>query len=133
MNFADFIVKYQGKKVDYDKVDGAQCVDLFRQYCKDMGIPHTGAVEGAKDLWYKFSENREKEFFNRFSSAMAMPGDVIIWDESKSNKYGHVALVVMTCNRDEVLVFEQDGFAQDGAKFAVRGLKSALGILRAKV
>ncbi len=47
MTLDEFVKKYLGKKVDYDGQYGAQCVDLFRQYCKDvLGIPHTGGVIG---------------------------------------------------------------------------------------
>lgn len=28
MNFTDFINTYNGKKIDYDKAAGVQCVDL---------------------------------------------------------------------------------------------------------
>jgi len=134
MTFAEFIVKYDGKQVDFDKVYGSQCVDLFRQYCKDViGCPHTGAVDGAKDLWFNFSDNDEKKYFVRFTSNQARFGDVIIWDATTTNKYGHVALVVQAYQQDKVLVFEQNGFAQDGAKFAIRDLKSSLGILRKRV
>ena len=133
MNFADFIIKYNGKKVDFDGEDGPQCMDLYRQYCQDViGCPHTGTVnpDGAKALYLKFSDRKEKEYFNRFSPNLARFGDVIVWDATATNKYGHVAIVVEAYQQDEVLVFEQDGFKQDGAKFAIRGLKSALGILR---
>lgn len=55
MNLIAFVNTYCRKKVDFDGAYGAQCVDLFRQYCKDvLGLPHTGAVEGAKDLWLKY-------------------------------------------------------------------------------
>ena len=51
MTLEDFIITYIGKKVDFDGSYGAQCVDLFRQYNKDVwGNPHTGAVKGAKDF-----------------------------------------------------------------------------------
>ena len=132
MTTAEFIVKYQNTKVDYDGEDGPQCVDLYRQYCKDMGIPHTGSVnpDGAKALYLKFSERREKEYFNRFNSNLARFGDVIVWDATPTNKYGHVAIVVEAYQQDKVLVFEQDGFAQNGTQFKIRDLKSALGILR---
>lgn len=132
MNTAEFIVKYQNTKVDYDGEDGPQCVDLYRQYCKDMGIPHTGSVnpDGAKALYLKFSERREKEYFNRFNSNLARFGDVIVWDATPTNKYGHVAIVVEAYQQDKVLVFEQDGFAQNGTQFKIRDLRSALGILR---
>lgn len=135
MTFGEFIVKYQNTKVDFDGEDGPQCVDLYRQYCKDMGIPHTGSVnpDGAKALYLKFSERKEREYFNRFNSNLARFGDVIVWDATPTNKYGHVAIVVEAYQQDKVLVFEQDGFAKNGTQFAVRDLKSALGILRKKV
>lgn len=135
MTFGEFIVKYQNAKVDFDGEDGPQCVDLYRQYCKDMGIPHTGSVnpDGAKALYLKFSERKEREYFNRFNSNLARFGDVIVWDATPTNKYGHVAIVVEAYQQDKVLVFEQDGFAKNGTQFAVRDLKSALGILRKKV
>ncbi len=132
MTPGDFIVKYQGKKIDFDNAYGAQCVDLFRQYCQDVvGCPHTGAVEGAKDLWFRFSDNKEKMYFNRFNAVQAKYGDIIVWDGTASNKYGHVALVV-AIHKDEVLVFEQNGIKQEGCTFAVRSLLSALGVLRRK-
>ena len=48
MTLSEFITKYDRKIVDYDGAYGAQCVDLFRQYSKDvLGIKeHTGAVRG---------------------------------------------------------------------------------------
>ena len=54
MELSDFVRKYDGCKVDFDGVYGAQCVDLFRQYAKEcLVIPeHTGSCStsgGAKD------------------------------------------------------------------------------------
>ena len=133
MTVAEFIVKYQNTKVDFDGEDGPQCVDLYRQYDKDViGCPHTGTVnpDGAKALWLKFSERKEKEYFNRFSSNMARFGDVIVWDATPTNRFGHVAIVVEAYQQDKVLVFEQDGFAKNGTQFKIRDLRSALGVLR---
>ena len=36
MTYNDFINKYLGKAVDYDRVAGVQCVDLADQYLKDI-------------------------------------------------------------------------------------------------
>ena len=134
MTLAEFAAKYSGKKVDFDKEYGAQCVDLFRQYCQDViGCPHTGAVEGARDLWFKFSDNDEKLYFDRFSPWFVQPGDVAIWDETANNKYGHVAIVLLVDNKaKELLVLEQNGFAQDGVKLTVRGWSNLIGVLRKK-
>ena len=131
MTLFEFAAKYCGKKVDYDKAYGPQCVDLFRQYCHDFGIPHTGAVEGAKELWELFAENDEKKYFNRFNATYAMPGDVLIEDATATNRYGHVS-IVLAADSLKALVLQQNGFTQEGCELAVRDLRNALGILRRK-
>ncbi len=133
MKLEEFIKKNTGKKVDYDKRYGAQCVDLFRQYCQDvLCIPHTGGVEGAKDLFINYEKmEKEKRYFSKITGTSFIPGDVAIWAESSTNKYGHVAIIVGTIN-DDLIVFEQDGFKQDGAKIALRSTDRLLGVLRKK-
>lgn len=133
MKLEEFIKKNTGKKVDYDKRYGAQCVDLFRQYCQDvLCIPHTGGVEGAKDLFINYEKmEKEKRYFSKITGKHFIPGDVAIWAESSTNKYGHVAIVVGTIN-DDLIVFEQDGFKQDGAKIVLRSCDRLLGALRKK-
>ena len=59
MTLEEFVKKYIGKKVDYDGVFGSQCVDLFRQYVKDVLkiAEHTGSCStsgGAKDLFLDY-------------------------------------------------------------------------------
>lgn len=132
MKISEFIKKYNGKKVDFDKAFGCQCVDLFRQYCNDvLGIPHTGTVEGAKDLYINYAKlPGEMNHFNRIATRFPRIGDVVIWDKTPSNKYGHVAICIGNL-ADEIIVFEQNGFAQDGAKIVTRE-KNILGVLRYK-
>lgn len=136
MNLREFIIKYNGKKVDFDGAFGAQCVDLFRQYNKDVwGNPHTGAVEGAKDLVKKYSNLEiEKKLLNLVpvNTNFVFPGDVAVWGETAGNKYGHVAIVVLVLNEKNLVVFEQDGFKQDGAKLNVRPVENIIGFLRNK-
>ena len=132
MKLDEFINKHINTKVDFDKAFGAQCVDLFRQYCKDvLNIPHTGAVEGAKDIFLNYGKlPLEQKYFKKYSTNNPKPADVIIWNETKTNKYGHIAIVVSTLSNYKVLVFEQVGFKQDGAKLAIRTTENMLGILR---
>ena len=132
MKLDEFINKYINTKVDFDNAFGAQCVDLFRQYCKDvLNIPHTGAVEGAKDVFLNYDKlPLEQKYFKKYSTNNPKPADVIIWNETKTNKYGHIAIVVSSLSNNKVLVFEQDGFKQNGAKLAIRTIENTLGILR---
>lgn len=141
MTLVEFLNGNTGKLVDYDGVYGAQCVDLFRQFAKDvLNIPeHTGAVNGAKDLFTNYSNlPKERQYFHKFAiseivcgDTYLMQGDIAIFDSTKTNPYGHVAIVVST-NGQRVIVFEQDGFKQDGAKFNEYDVRSILGILRRK-
>ena len=137
MELTDFINRWAGTKIDFDGHYGAQCVDLYRQYCKDvLQIPHTGLVEGAKDIYLNYDRMlREKWYFDRipFSESLEMKlGDVVIWGKSQSNEYGHVAIFISKVDNEKVLVFEQDGFRQDGAKLRLRKAENILGILRCK-
>lgn len=132
MKLDEFINKYINTKVDFDNAFGAQCVDLFRQYCKDvLNIPHTGAVEGAKDIFLNYDKlSLEQKYFKKYSTNRPEPSDVIIWNETKTNKYGHIAIVVSSLSNNKVLVFEQDGFKQNGAKLSIRTTENMLGVLR---
>jgi hypothetical protein len=115
------------------------CVDLFRQYCTDvLLIPqHTGAVEGAKDLFLRYDTLPiEQKYFVALSKAELeyfplLSGDVLIFGETKTNKYGHVAILLQQYS-DNLLVFEQNGLKQDGAKLAFRSFDNLIGVLRHK-
>ena len=56
-------------------------------------------------------------------------GDILIWDKTASNKYGHVAILVALYNTKYFIVLEQDGFAQDGCKLAFRSRENLRGCL----
>lgn len=135
MDLMEFVNKYHGKKVDFDGAFGFQCTDLFRQYCKDvLRAGHTGAVEGAKDLYLNYANlPAECKYFDRISIQNGSPeiGDVLVWGATSKNKYGHVAICLgYDSVNDVIVVFEQDGFKQDGAKVAVRKRDNLLGVLR---
>lgn len=131
MSISEFFNKYCGKKIDFDGAYGFQCVDLFRQYCHDVvGSPHTGAVKRAKELFTQYdSLPVEKEYFTRIPASDVKyykTGDVIVWG---TGTCGHVAIVV-GATPSGLVVFEQDGYAQDGAKFSIRTYGGVLGVLR---
>ena len=136
MTLENFIKKYNGKKVDFDGVYGAQCVDLFRQYTKEcLGIKeHTGPCAtsgGAKDLFLDYDKMPvEKKYFTRSKEKSYLPGDVLVWDQSPTNKYGHVAIFIGYLGKDTLLVFEQNGITQAGAEFWIRDRSNLLGYLR---
>lgn len=130
----EFVKKYEGKKVDYDGRYGAQCVDLFRQYCKDvLNVPHTGGVVGACELYTKYEAMPpEVKHFERIPYKAGMlpaAGDVVIFKPTTKNKFGHVAIVLSADNLS-MTVLEQDGFAQTGTYITEHKYYNALGFLR---
>ena len=133
----DFVKRYNGKKVDFDGVYGAQCVDLFRKYCDEgLGIEeHTGPCStsgGAKDLFLDYPKMPiEKKYFYRYTNKSYISGDVLIWDSTEKNPYGHVAILLAKLN-NSFIVFEQNGFEQSGAKITIREKSNLLGVLRKK-
>ena len=135
MTLEEFVKKYNGKKVDYDNAYGAQCVDLFRQYAKEcLGIPeHTGPCAtsgGAKDLFLDYNKMPvEKKYFYRSTQKNWIPGDVLIWDQSPTNKYGHVAIFLAYLG-NSFLVFEQNVITLNGAELNIRSRDNLLGYLR---
>lgn len=121
MTLKRFVVTYNGQKVDWDKAYGYQCVDLFRQYCKDvLNIEQCPSVDGAKDLW-------ENHGCLKQTTGSYAPGDVLIYGATKSNPYGHVCILVSLLDSDTFIVFEQNGFEQTGAKLTVRDKTNLLG------
>lgn len=138
MTLIEFIEKYQGKKVDFDGVYGAQCVDLFRQYAKEvLAIPeHTGpcaTTGGAIDLFQDYERMPiEKKYFTRSTNKNWKSGDILIWDKTPTNKYGHVAILIAVFDNSKFLVFEQNGITQAGAEIRVRDKTGLLGYLRRK-
>ena len=127
MTLTEFVLTWQGKKCDFDGKFGYQCVDLYRQYCKDvLNIPQTPAVEGAKDI---FDKPGSLNVTPDSLTADYSKGDILIWNSSKTNKYGHVAILVAIYNTKYFIVLEQDGFKQDGVKLAFRSRENLRGCL----
>ena len=135
MTLEEFVKVYNGRKIDYDGVYGPQCVDLFRQYVWDvLGIKeHTGSCAssgGAKDLFLDYDKMPiEKKYFIRSKQKNWVQGDVLIWDKTDKNQFGHIAIYLGKIN-NTFIVFEQDGFLKDGAKINIRGRENLLGYLR---
>lgn len=131
MNLEDFIKNYENQKIDFDGFYGSQCVDLFRQYSKEvLGIKeHTGAVNGAKELYINFElmPLMKKHFQKVFA---ARKGDLVVFNGTENNPYGHIAIVIYATPKT-IITFEQDGFNQDkGCYFNFWNYDRVLGFLR---
>jgi N-acetylmuramoyl-L-alanine amidase len=113
VNLQEFVRQYDGKHLDWDGQFGAQCVDEARFYFREVcGLEKQPAgVIGARDFYLNFDRDQVlKENFIRIPNTpdlLPLPGDVVVWDKSPRNPYGHVAVFV----RGDVRAF--DSFDQN--------------------
>lgn len=112
-----FVRKYLYQPVDFDDSYGAECVDLFREYCKFLNFNKTESVSGASDLFTGYDTrlmlmNQFKRIPLSATTRGDFPrvGDCIIWD--KAPTYGHVG-ICLSADEDILLVFEQMGYSKD--------------------
>lgn len=125
ISLTQFIKKYLGTKVDFDGKFGPQCVDLARKYYSEvLDVPQFPPVDGAKDI---IKNPGNLKVIKEDALADYSSGDVLIWGVSRTNQYGHVAILVSIYNTKYFIVLEQDGFKQDGCKLAFRSRENLLG------
>lgn len=89
MNTTEFFLRWNGKYLDVDGVFGPQCVDVTKKYFLDvLGLP---VFKGnAIDYWNKVVPGFKKIRNNPWN--FPMPGDIIIWRNTPSNPFGHIAI-----------------------------------------
>lgn len=129
MNLNEFINKYNGKFVDYDKKFGNQCVDLMRQYIKEVwGLnPYTAfpANKYAKYMFNYYSVSLLKKTVNT-PTGVPKPGDIIFWKTYPfvTGVAGHVGIVV-SANVNSLIIFNQNypiNSACSMRKFSYKGV-----------
>jgi hypothetical protein len=84
------------------------------------------------DLYNQYEKlSVEKQYYERITYMGDLPqeGDVVIFNGTSTNKYGHVAIVLWACG-SYMAVFEQDGIAQTGAHIGTWDYKRVAGFLR---
>lgn len=88
-----FVSQWNGKSADYDNAYGAQCMDLFNFYNRDVvGAPRV-AVATAAQVYGAAPAN----YTRLGASAPAVKGDVAVWGSGLPNGTGgagHVAIVL---------------------------------------
>lgn len=101
--YVEFKHKWLGKRIDYDRTYGHQCVDLIKLYADqvlDMGT--IGALGNAKEV-HKNKLFRGWKILEGMGDVMQ--GDIII---STKGRYGHIA-IVDRITQTQVFVLEQNG------------------------
>lgn len=84
LSVQQFVDKYNGSAVDFDKKYGAQCVDLFNFYNAEVvGAPFIGtpATGGARDLYEHDSPVRAQHYKKLAANSQLQTGDVLVYGE----------------------------------------------------
>jgi Skp family chaperone for outer membrane proteins len=112
MTVDQFVEKYLGKKIDFDGAYGGQCVDLFRQYVKEvLELPQPKGVNGAAEFWtgYDNDPNLKNNYEKIANTPTGVPqkGDVMLWNKKAGGGFGHVS-VFLSGNVDTFVSFDQN-------------------------
>lgn len=138
MTVQEFFNKYNGRFVDYDGAYGAQCVDLMRQYCKDVrgvngytAIPPRGS---AKNIYYNFVNNKYFTKIPNTPSGIPKRGDILFFKTSTWFPFlfgfdGHVG-IVDSADLYNIFLFNQNYPTGSVCKFTKFKYKDCLGWLR---
>ena len=135
MNILEFVSKYIGKKVDYDGVYGAQCVDLVRQYIQEVWrIPQPeptgdlGAIAFYTQHYQRIVQAYNCDRIEYHPGIIPPSGSLVVFNPIPTNQYGHIGICVIASDT-VITLFEQDGFKQDGAKIMIWDYKRVAGFL----
>jgi hypothetical protein len=131
MTYSEFKKKWLGKGINFDGAYGNQCMDVYRQYVKEvLGYPQSKPVKGAKDVWSTYLPEGYERITND-PKAIPQQGDVIIWGHGT---YGHIA-ICDSANVNSFISFEQNWTELDGSgvtELRKHDYKNVLGWLRPK-
>src|SRR3990167_6598147 len=107
MTAQEFFDKYNGKGIDFDNYYGFQCVDLYRQYVKEVvDCRQSPGVTGAADIWDTYLN----EYFDRIANTpegAPIKGDILIWSKNAGGGFGHVSIASVG-NTDTFTSFDQN-------------------------
>lgn len=82
MTFDEFVKKYKGKGINFDKLYGVQCFDLANQFNRD--VVGCGMFIGlhAYMIYTNFDSQPVKKYFTKIAntpSFVPKKGDIVVW------------------------------------------------------
>ncbi len=123
----DFARQHDKTYMDYDRLYGNQCVDVFSYYNRDIvGGPRLGC-ESAYQLYDLYGST--SSYSKVPPSATATDGDVAIFGPSIGGGHGHVAIVIED-RGDTLYVFHQNWPQGSEAHYQEIKKSALLGYLR---
>ena len=139
MSYASFRNKWIGKRVDYDRVYGYQCVDLIKQYMKEGYGLNAGTWGNAIDYWYNTNPAIYAKF-TRVATINVRAGDIVILRGVNGNPYGHIGIASGKKLPYYRQILEQNGSTGNGSGVGGNAIRERyirtnriVGVLRPKV
>ena len=133
-----FFTKWNGKYIDFDGAYGFQCVDLARQYIKEvLGYPQTSMPPAgyAKDIFKKFTSSPNIYFEKVLNGPYNAPrtGDIIFWGVYPlvTGWPGHVA-ICSTAGTMAFVSFDQNYGKPNYCRYINHNYRGVLGWLHPK-
>lgn len=101
-----FVDQWNGKYADYDGLYGAQCVDLFNYFNRDVVHARFASVDYAYQLYDTYDTSK---YTKLAANATPRKGDVAIWNSNLpgSGGAGHVA-IVLSISGSTLTIFTQN-------------------------
>lgn len=133
MTYSEFKTKWLGKRVDTDGLYGYQCVDLAKQYLKEVHAVPFGSYGNAIDYWLRTAPVILKKF-TRLQSTRVLPGDVVILKTTSTNPYGHIGVADKRYNlaNPYICILEQNGSTGSGSGTGPNAIRTRW-VLRTRV
>lgn len=114
MSYSSFEQKMlKAERVNPDRTEGFQCVDLIKQYLRDeFSIPLI-PVASAKNYWEGTPE-KILEKFDKLPIDNVRPGDIVPLRGLFGNDHGHVGIATGKTTASAVEILEQNGSTGNG-------------------
>lgn len=116
ITLGQFVAKYNGVAVDFDRAYGGQCWDLVAQYSQEVvglqggawDVMPTGPLGGAVEIYTVF-KNPLPTYYDRIANSpdpnqLPLEGDIIVWNWGT---YGHTA-ICLGATSASISVFEEN-------------------------
>lgn len=139
MTFKEWVNNNKGKKIDYDKTFGVQCVDLIKHYIANVFKVTPKSIGNAYCYWDKRNSKYLSSMFvpvvNNVNTIPRM-GDVFVRSSgvnSKGERTGHVGVCTGNATREYFYAYEQNaGGTGEGMTLHLHTNWSTINFLRPK-
>jgi hypothetical protein len=114
MSYQSFKSAWIGKRVDYDKVEAFQCVDLIKQYvAQEFGLKPSN-WGNAINYWHNTPLALLVKF-DKLATNQARSGDIVIFKGINGSPYGHIGISDGNSGPLTITTLEQNGATGGGS------------------